>query len=67
MRYKGWDEYGNEFEYPEGFRPMVCMVCHADLTPYLDEAEEDPEQGYGIWCRECGSFVVPLYLDDLPY
>lgn len=45
-----------------------CMVCHAELTEYLDQLLDlEPEADYGIECPECGSFVEPLDLDELPY
>ncbi len=52
----------------ENSERKYCMVCHADLTEYLYELDElEPDEDYGIWCRECGSFVDPMDADELPY
>jgi hypothetical protein len=62
-------EYNDDaFDDMEDSERQYCMVCHADLTQYLHELDDlKPGEDYGILCRECGSFVVPLDGDDLPY
>jgi len=66
------DANEEERKRPSRKKPQVkrkyCLVCHADVTEYLDDLDKIPEGGeYGLWCRECGTFILPMDADELPY
>jgi hypothetical protein len=62
------EEYDRLLHEVENSKRQYCLVCHADLTEYLHELDEiEPGEEYGLWCRECGSFVIPMDADELPY